>query len=678
MSSTQEVGEIFGAGSGPAHAMLRSPTVLIASIGLWGMNVYFFRLFGIDHVKVLRHDLDEEKRQAEELYYSSGGGGGGGGGMNNNHHQHQHQQQHQQHPSNRHPHHRASSLDNSKGSAGGASVLPLTSTAAPSAAASSTAAVNTSIAAGDYHSDDDMYNNNDDHNKDDYYEYDEQEAFLMSPAPNAATTINGSAAAADPSSITWGRLVIFSLSLLVLLHATYGFWIDVLGKSPLMAVFAFYGAVTTAVVLPIPSTKWLRKAVVIVLQRSFELVNPRCNCVVLDTTTANNNNPHFGGAQQQQPIVLPRPIPFVDVFFADAMCSLSKVFFDWGMLLHMAAHYPRPVPPSPLNIVIPSAFAAVPFVIRARQCMVMYQIGRLTNQHNRFSHLANAVKYSTSIFPLLVSAYQKTVSAAASVKLEPLLILLLVINALYALYWDVVMDWGLLQNPSAVCKVTSSASSLAVPTSSSSLNSSNSLSVCHHLMRPKLRFGILMSALIVLADSILRFSWTLRFYHGLFPSGDSFVLCTQFLEVFRRALWNLLRIEWEHLKQQQSKALAAKKRGGSSPIADSHAVGSVGLKDSIIMLSSSINNNGSNSTNGGPMNMSSSSIGPVNSSIGAGHSNGASGGSMHGGSSASLGGAGIAAGGGGGGAVGPTHAVAAAATELTSYIINKRPKEATA
>jgi hypothetical protein len=57
MSSTQEVGEIFGAGSGPAHAMLRSPTVLIASIGLWGMNVFFFRVFGIDYVKVLKHDL---------------------------------------------------------------------------------------------------------------------------------------------------------------------------------------------------------------------------------------------------------------------------------------------------------------------------------------------------------------------------------------------------------------------------------------------------------------------------------------------------------------------------------------------------------------------------------------------------------------------------------------------
>ena len=63
MSSTQEVGEIFGEGRGPAHAMLRSPTVLIASVGLWGMNVFFYRLFGINYIKVLRRDLIQIEEQ---------------------------------------------------------------------------------------------------------------------------------------------------------------------------------------------------------------------------------------------------------------------------------------------------------------------------------------------------------------------------------------------------------------------------------------------------------------------------------------------------------------------------------------------------------------------------------------------------------------------------------------
>jgi hypothetical protein len=110
---------------------------------------------------------------------------------------------------------------------------------------------------------------------------------------------------------------------------------------------------------PIPSNRWLQRSFVVVLQRAFELVNPRCSCITMD--------PNSG----------PRPIPFIDVFFADAMCSLSKVFFDWGMLFHMALHFPEPVPPALHNILIPSAFAAVPYLIRARQCLIMHTVGKL-------------------------------------------------------------------------------------------------------------------------------------------------------------------------------------------------------------------------------------------------------------------------------------------------------------
>ena len=76
-----------------------------------------------------------------------------------------------------------------------------------------------------------------------------------------------------------------------------------------------------------------------------------------------------------------------------------------------------------------------------------------------------------------------------------------------------------------------------------------SYSCWHSLLRARLRFGVGMSVLILVTDIILRFSWVLRFFHNIFPSGDAFVLCTQFLEVLRRALWNLLRVEWENLKQ---------------------------------------------------------------------------------------------------------------------------------
>lgn len=314
MSATQEVGDIFGEGKGPAQAMLRSPTVLIVSVGLWGMDVFFFNLFGINYRYVLNYDLMKEQQA--------------------------HQQQRQQ-------------------------LLE------EDAEANS---VNSSQAA--------------EPDKQDAFE-DEEEFY----SPAKQTT--------DAKAITWCKLVLFSLILLVMLHLTTHLWIDKLGRGMIGAIFSFYGVVLVYIFLPISSNQWLRRAFVITLRRSFELIKPRCTKDTL------------------------RPIPFVDVFFADAMCSLSKVFFDWGMLLHMASHYPEPVPNSMHNILIPSACAAVPYLIRARQCVIMLQIGQLKNDPTRYQHLANAIKYSTSIWPLLLSAYQKTIDPAQAKKMEGLLIFLL-------------------------------------------------------------------------------------------------------------------------------------------------------------------------------------------------------------------------------------------------------------
>ena len=109
---------------------------------------------------------------------------------------------------------------------------------------------------------------------------------------------------------------------------------------------------------------------------------------------------------------------------------------------------------------------------------------------------------------------------------------LLSINASYSLYWDIIHDWGFVSNPSkaagAVCVGTS------MYQSDGSIAGPNKAPDCTPaFFRPKLRFGFMISLVILVTDAILRFSWTLRFYHKLFPSADSFVLCTQFLEVFR-------------------------------------------------------------------------------------------------------------------------------------------------
>ena len=109
------------------------------------------------------------------------------------------------------------------------------------------------------------------------------------------------------------------------------------------------------------------------------------------------------------------------------------------------------------------------------------------------------------------------------------------------------MAWGMMQNPTAVIDHTCVGGS-----GTSSEDSLRPPSCGHAVLRPRLRFGLLMSTVILVADAVLRFSCMLRFHQSLFPSKDHFVLVTQFLEVFRRAIWNLLRVEWENMKQATS------------------------------------------------------------------------------------------------------------------------------
>ena len=97
------------------------------------------------------------------------------------------------------------------------------------------------------------------------------------------------------------------------------------------------------------------------------------------------------------------------------------------------------------------------------------------------------------------------------------------------------MDWGMMQNPAkaAVCV------GGVYPTAEGD-DEKPPHNVVHALLRPRLRFGLGISLSILMTDVVLRFSWTLRFYHALFPSADSFVLCSQFLEVVRYVQYSVM------------------------------------------------------------------------------------------------------------------------------------------
>mmetsp|Transcript_17698 Transcript_17698/g.20273 ORF Transcript_17698/g.20273 Transcript_17698/m.20273 type:complete len:667 (-) Transcript_17698:208-2208(-) len=575
MSSTQEVGDIFGAGKGHAQAMLRSPTVLILCIGLWGMNLFFYKLFGLDYKYIFQYDLieidKEEKDKKKEriargtkmspktktklnriLRRNGGNGGSDNGGVYT---EAATSEQDIEMVLQRSPAKKVSSrisrsplTPTQLQPLGRKLMLPILDnkekihTSSSSSAPAVLQTANTAPLS-----------------LSDQQQQPTTIAELFSSGTGSGTGVSSSTAA-----IVWYKLVVLSLILLVLLHTTTQYWMGHAKRGGAIGALGFFYAICFLYIcIPLKHNAWLRDSLYIILRRSWALIHPRCSCIRLLST----------------PNIAPRRIPFIDVFYADAMCSLSKVFFDWGMLSHQAVHYPNPVPPAIHNIVIPSLCAAIPYLIRARQCLIMYTVGRVGRDPKKYQHLMNAFKYSTSMYPLILSAYLKTrqqgtTTTTTTSGLDTLLIVLMIINASYSLYWDIVMDWGMMQDP---YKVAQTACRMDVPSfSSSSLSSSSSLptsdrghntasavasngngstGACHHLwLRPRLRYGFTLSTLIVIADSFLRFSWTLKFVvPTLFPTNDAFVLCTQFLEVFRRAIWNLLRVEWENMKQQQHK-----------------------------------------------------------------------------------------------------------------------------
>lgn len=490
MSSGQEVGDIFGqdAGYGPSTSLLRSPTVLISSIGLWGMNILLFRHFGIDHVRVLSGVLTS----SEDAHGGSSG----------------------------------SSLTNGDSTT-------LSSNGTKSSSSSST-----------------------------------------------TTTADQGVTA----------LKCFALSLALLAHlnmTTYVYIHTVPGGTAVGALFLFYVTVAVAAATPCRSNKWIRDALGVVCYRAAELLRPRCQCVAeLDASSSSSSR-----AARSPP---PRPIPFVDVFFADAMCSLSKVFFDWGMLWHLASHYPDPVPVSVHSIVIPSAFAALPYLVRARQCVVMYYVGKFSDDPKRYQHTLNAIKYSTSLFPICLSAYQKVIGDYEAAALEKYLVILLIINSLYSYAWDILMDWGMMQNPTAALTMPCAPKMTTV---NGSIRPTHNQSCTGLLLRSRLRFGVPISSVILIADGVFRFGWILRFYHeSFFETVDEYILFTELLEVFRRAIWNLLRVEWENIKQSKAEGKSHDDDDEEEPFVPSSGSSVQMAPISAVMRPSNLNSVTSNSS----------------------------------------------------------------------------------
>ncbi|KAG8222653.1 hypothetical protein J437_LFUL003775 [Ladona fulva] len=171
-----------------------------------------------------------------------------------------------------------------------------------------------------------------------------------------------------------------------------------------------------------------------------------------------------------------------------------------------------------------SIAASIPATIRFLQCLRLYRDTKLP-----FPHIANAGKYATVLFVFTFLALFKITEGQYSSDLEnPYFITWVffsILNAVWAFLWDVMVDWGLF-----------------------SKFKGKNIFLKDEMIFPHKSYYYLA----IIEDFILRYNWLLLYLmtkYG-FASLDTMFLILSPLEVFRRFLWNILRLENEHIRNR--------------------------------------------------------------------------------------------------------------------------------
>ncbi|KAF1336364.1 Inositol monophosphatase, partial [Globisporangium splendens] len=220
------------------------------------------------------------------------------------------------------------------------------------------------------------------------------------------------------------------------------------------------------------------------------------------------------------------PTPFIEVFLADGLTSLSKFIQDSAvaMLLlsisftqetdDLRASYVTKMKQSPL----PYFAASAPYIIRATQCLISFQ--RTSSVNDRFLHLLNTLKYCSSLLVIFVGAYPQIMGQVMPDK-SSFFLLCAVFNSMYSFLWDVIMDWGLGQ-PNLPRRVRFLRHQL--------------------LFKPKKLYYV-----VIVVDFLLRILWVTKWWDWE-HYGVDFKLVSQVAEVVRRVVWNNVRVEWQCIK----------------------------------------------------------------------------------------------------------------------------------
>ena len=188
------------------------------------------------------------------------------------------------------------------------------------------------------------------------------------------------------------------------------------------------------------------------------------------------------------------PVVFKDFFINDHL--ISQTYFLQGILKSFAVNQ---------NNFSVKLIGILPNLTRTLQCLRRYKDSKIR------LNLLNASKYSLVIIVIILRA---TIQSGIPVYIVQ------ACSTLFSLYWDLVMDFGLLQSTRDFKKLILRDQLVVFPYKS----------VYYYM---------------IFFNCISRFSWILLNYNIL--SIDNTQLLIALIEILRRFHWTFLRIEYEHL-----------------------------------------------------------------------------------------------------------------------------------
>lgn len=222
------------------------------------------------------------------------------------------------------------------------------------------------------------------------------------------------------------------------------------------------------------------------------------------------------------------PVTFWHVIVADYLTSLAKAFSDLQLTVCISSHIFSSPPDAAGRYVRSTALweahhehcadslsnalmLGLPFWWRLMQCLKVYSITR------EKKNLWNALKYSTA-FPLVYCGYLRRHSP--SLAHDRLFVLAALVQSSYCYAWDVHMDWGLFRR--------------------------RRRGACGVALREPLLVTHRKSVYVALCafNLLLRFAWALSVFGGI-PGRGGGMFFFEVIEISRRTMWAVFRIEWE-------------------------------------------------------------------------------------------------------------------------------------